>query len=133
MNDFPRPSGEVTLKIQTMPTDINLDGNIFGGWIMSQMDIACGIHATHICKGRVVTRAVKELLFEKPIKVGDLVHIYTKTISVGKTSITVYCDVWTRCRRGQDSLKKATEATMVLVCVNEQGLPKAINQSISEI
>ncbi|MBY7649441.1 MAG: acyl-CoA thioesterase [Candidatus Liberibacter europaeus] len=111
-----------------MPTDTNLDGNIFGGWIMSQIDIACSIHASQICKSRVVTRAVKELLFEKPIKVGDLVHIYTKTLAVGRTSITIYCDVWTCCRDDQDTLKKVSEATVTMVCVNDQGLPKSINK-----
>ncbi|AHA28193.1 acyl-CoA thioesterase [Candidatus Liberibacter americanus] len=130
MTGLPSPIGELKLKVQTMPTDVNLDGNIFGGWIMSQMDIACGIHATYICKGRVVTKAVKELLFEKSVKLGDLACFYTKTISIGKTSVTVYCELWTHGRSDQDSLQKASEATIVMVCVNDQGLPKAINKSI---
>ncbi|PWL04413.1 acyl-CoA thioesterase, partial [Candidatus Liberibacter asiaticus] len=79
-------SGVLTLKIQTMPTDVNLDGNVFGGWIMSQIDIACGIRASQLCKCRVVTKAVTELLFEKPIQVSDLVHIYTQIRKIGKTS-----------------------------------------------
>ncbi|BAP26761.1 acyl-CoA thioesterase [Candidatus Liberibacter asiaticus] len=120
-------SGVLTLKIQTMPTDVNLDGNVFGGWIMSQIDIACGIRASQLCKCRVVTKAVTELLFEKPIQVSDLVHIYTQIRKIGKTSVTIYCDVWTCPRNASsDVLQKTCEATVVMVAVDEKGNPKSI-------
>ncbi|MBL0849339.1 MAG: acyl-CoA thioesterase [Candidatus Liberibacter ctenarytainae] len=126
MTNNSHSSGELTLKVQTMPTDVNLEGNIFGGWIMSQMDIACSIRANQECKCRIVTKAVKELLFEHPIKLGDLVHIYTQVHAIGKTSITIYCDVWTCSRHMPDSLQKVSEATMVMVAIDDQGKPKRI-------
>ncbi|ADR52486.1 acyl-CoA hydrolase [Candidatus Liberibacter solanacearum CLso-ZC1] len=126
MNNRLHSSGKLTLKVQTMPTDINIDGNIFGGWIMSQIDLACGICASEVAKSRVVTKAVKELLFEKPVYVGDLVHIYTDVRAIGRTSITIYCDVWTSTRNALDCLQKTSEATFIMVAVDKQGVPQPI-------
>ncbi|MBA5723749.1 acyl-CoA thioesterase [Candidatus Liberibacter sp.] len=126
MNNIHPSPDKLMLKVQTMPTDVNLDGNIFGGWLMSQMDIACGIHASQIAKGSVATRAVKELLFEKPVKVGDVVHIYTETRKIGRTSITVYCSIWTSYRYLQEDFNKVSEAIFVMVALDKNGNSRSV-------
>ncbi|TIN59863.1 MAG: acyl-CoA thioesterase, partial [Mesorhizobium sp.] len=82
-----RPLGDLTLRTLAMPSDANAAGDIFGGWVMAQMDLACGIRAAERAKGRVVTAAVKEMSFAKPMKIGDTLCIYTHVERVGRTSM----------------------------------------------
>lgn len=83
------PRGELTLRTIAMPADTNAAGDIFGGWVMAQMDLACGIRAAEIAHGRVVTAAVNEISFRKPMKVGDTLSIHTDLEKVGRTSLTL--------------------------------------------
>src|SRR5690242_7812004 len=87
--DGKKPHGELTLRTLAMPSDANAAGDIFGGWVMAQMDLACGIRAAERAKGRVVTAAVKEMAFAKPMKIGDTLCIYTHVNRLGRTSMTL--------------------------------------------
>jgi acyl-CoA thioesterase YciA len=90
MTDLPiKPTGELTLRTLAMPADANPAGDIFGGWVMSQMDLASGIRAAERSRCRVVTAAVKEMAFELPVKIGDTLSIYTDIARLGRTSITL--------------------------------------------
>src|SRR5690606_8755128 len=88
------PTGELTLRTQAMPGDANAAGDIFGGWVMAQMDLASGIRATERARGRVVTAAVKVMSFAKPVKVGDTLCVYTEVTKVGRTSMTLAVEAW---------------------------------------
>src|SRR3954470_1179900 len=89
-----RPVGELTLRTLAMPSDANAAGDIFGGWVMAQMDLASGIRAAERARGRVVTAAVKEMAFELPVKIGDTLSVYTDIERVGRTSITLTVQAW---------------------------------------
>jgi len=89
MTDAAKPRGELTLRTLAMPGDANPAGDIFGGWVMAQMDLASGIRAAERARGRVVTAAVKEMAFELPVKIGDTLSVYTDIERVGRTSITL--------------------------------------------
>ncbi len=86
--------GELTLRTLAMPGDANAAGDIFGGWVMAQMDLACGIRAAERAGGRVVTAAVQEMAFAMPVKIGDTLCVYTDIARVGRTSITLSVEVW---------------------------------------
>jgi acyl-CoA thioesterase YciA len=96
----PQPRGELSLRTVAMPADTNPSGDIFGGWIMSLMDLAAGVAAEARAKGRVVTAAVSNLSFIRPVKVGDVVCVYTEINRVGRTSIALGVETWAL-RRGQ--------------------------------
>jgi len=112
-----------------MPADTNSSGDIFGGWIMSQVDIAGSIAAIRKAKGRVVTVAVNEFQFHQPVYVGDLISCYADVIRVGRTSITVFVEVFAeRCRQKEQCIK-VTEATLTYVALDENGKPKLVADS----
>lgn len=116
------------LAIQTlaMPSATNAGGDIFGGWIISQMDLACGVLAKRISNGRTVTAAIKSMSFYKPVHVGDLVSCYVECLKVGTTSMTFSVDVWVeRLTHGGDKAK-VTEGEFVLVAVDENGKPRKL-------
>lgn len=96
INPSEYPDGELLLRTSPMPSDTNANGDIFGGWIMSQMDIAGGMMAIEITGGRAVTIAVDAMKFIKPVKVGDVVCCYGKVAKVGNTSITIRLEVWVK-------------------------------------
>jgi acyl-CoA thioesterase YciA len=85
-----KPRGELTVQIVAMPRDTNANGDIFGGWVVSQMDIACGITAVDTAKGRVVTVAIDAITFIRPVKVGDVLCVYTALERVGRASMTIH-------------------------------------------
>src|SRR5271165_1777200 len=95
-----QPRGELSLRTVAMPADTNPAGDIFGGWIMSLMDLAAGVAAASRAKGRVVTAAVSNLAFLRPVHVGDVVCVYTEVTRIGRTSITLGVETWVL-RRGQ--------------------------------
>lgn len=116
------------LAIQTlaMPNATNPSGDIFGGWIVSQMDLACGVLAKQISNGRSVTAAIKSMSFYKPVQVGDLVSCYVECIKIGTTSMTFAADVWVeRLAHGGDK-EKVTEGEFVFVAVDEKGIPRKV-------
>jgi acyl-CoA thioesterase YciA len=123
--DHPHPRGDLSLRTVAMPADTNPAGDIFGGWIMSLMDLAAGVAASSEAKGRVVTAAVSNLSFIRPVKVGDVVCVYTTVNRVGRTSITLGVETWVL-RRGQGERVRVTAAEFVLVAVDEDGQPREV-------
>ena len=125
MTETGEPLGDLVLRTLAMPADTNPHGDIFGGWIMSQMDIAGGILAKEVSESRVVTVAVESIKFLKPVNVGDVVCCYGKVLSIGTTSITINLEIWVKPIQGQakDQQKryKVTQAAFTYVAVDEQG------------
>lgn len=120
-----QPQGELALRTVAMPADTNPAGDIFGGWIMSLMDLAAGVSAGSRARGRVATAAVSKLSFLLPVKVGDVVCVYTQILRTGRTSITLGVEAWVL-RRGQGDRVRVTHAEFVLVAVDEAGRPRAL-------
>jgi len=118
--DATEPKGSLTIRTLAMPADTNPAGDIFGGWVMSQMDIAGAIAAVERARGRVVTVAVEAMTFIAPVKVGDVLCVYTSIDRVGTTSITVGLEAWVR-RNRLDDRTKVTEARFVYVSLDETG------------
>lgn len=119
------PVGELTLRTLAMPGDANAAGDIFGGWVMAQMDLACGIRAAERARGRVVTAAVKEMSFAKPVKIGDTLCIYTDVSQVGRTSMVLKVEAWAQ-RYLSDLMEKVTDADFVMVALSDAGAPTPI-------
>lgn len=119
------PSGELTTRIVAMPADTNPSGDIFGGWIMGLMDLSAGMAARGLARGRVVTAAVSSLSFLHPVKVGDVVCVYTRHAGSGRTSLTLEVEAWVL-RDGRSERLKVTEARFVMVAVDEGGRPRAV-------
>ncbi|MGV3551930.1 acyl-CoA thioesterase [Rhizobium sp.] len=120
-----QPNGELTLRTLAMPGDANAAGDIFGGWVMAQMDLAAGIRAAEIAHGRVVTVAVKEMVFQMPVKIGDTLVIYTRLDKIGRTSISLDIEVWAQ-RYLTPKMEKVTDATFVMVALDAEGRPKPV-------
>jgi acyl-CoA thioesterase YciA len=116
-----------TLRLVPMPADANQNGDIFGGWIMAQVDIAGSIPATRLAKGRVATVAVNSFLFKQPVFVGDLVSLYAEVIRVGRTSITVNVEVYAQRKPEREEVVKVTEATLTYVAVDENRQPRVVS------
>ena len=121
-----QPEGFLASRHVALPRDTNTHGDIFGGWLMSQMDLAGGVSAGRIAMGRVVTIAVKEMLFMKPVKVGNLISCYTNVSKVGQTSITIKVEAWAQSNISPDDAIKVTEGTFTYVAVTQGGTPRAI-------
>ncbi len=111
----------LALRVMPMPADLNPAGDVFGGWIMSMVDIAGGIAARNRARSRIVTVAVNSFAFKQPVSVGDVVSFYTRIVSTGRTSVTVEVDVYAE--RGVEApfVVKVTDATLTYVAVNAQG------------
>jgi acyl-CoA thioesterase YciA len=114
------------LRVMPMPADANQNGDIFGGWIMSQVDIAGGTVAGKIARGRVATVAVKEFVFKQPVQVGDLLSFYVDVERVGTTSITVTVEVFAERRPTDPHVVKVTEATLTYVAIDARGRPRPV-------
>ena len=119
------PGSEPALRIFAMPKDANANGDVFGGWVMSQMDLAGAVPAVDRAGGRIATVAVNAMRFHQPIAVGDLVTCYATIESVGKTSISVKVETWAKRRRTKDQVK-VTEGTFVYVAINDNGAKRAL-------
>jgi acyl-CoA thioesterase YciA len=120
-----QPHGELTVRLIAMPADTNANGDIFGGWVLSQMDQAGGIAAVERSQGRVVTIAVEAMTFIRPVKVGDVLCVYTSIDHVGRTSMKVHIEAWARRFRGHRR-EKVTDASFTFVAVDENGRPRAV-------
>ncbi len=123
--DGEKPVGDLTLRTLAMPADANAAGDIFGGWVMAQMDLACGIRAAERAKGRVVTAAVKEMSFAKPMKVGDTLAIHISIVRIGRTSMTLQVEAWAQ-RYLSDVMERVTHADFIMVALDDTGKPKEI-------
>ena len=119
------PRGALTIRTLAMPADTNPAGDIFGGWVLSQMDTAGGIAAYERAHGRVVTVAVEAMTFIAPVKVGDVLCVYTTIERVGTTSITVAIEAWARRERIADRVK-VTEGRFVYVALGEDGRKRRV-------
>ena len=119
------PRGELTVRTIAMPADTNANGDIFGGWVMSQMDQAGGIAGVERSRGRVVTVAVEAMSFIRPVRVGDVLCVYTDLESTGRTSMRIHIEAWAR--RFQLSIReKVTDATFTFVAIDDLGKPRAL-------
>lgn len=117
------------IRVLPMPSDTNASGDIFGGWLMSQVDIAGSIAAHRYVGRRVVTVAVNEFLFIKPVLVGDLVSIYADIVKVGNTSIRISLEVFAESGRGKENAQKVAEAVLTYVSIDKDRQPRKITQS----
>jgi acyl-CoA thioesterase YciA len=124
-NSSHEPRGELSLRTVAMPADTNPNGDIFGGWIMSLMDVAASIAAGTRARGRVATAAVSNLSFLQPVKVGDVVCVYTEITKTGRTSLTVGVEAYVL-RRNQGERVRVTAAEFVLVAVDDHGRPRTL-------
>ncbi len=122
------PQGkEPTLRVVPMPADANHTGDIFGGWIMSQVDLAGSIPAVRLAQGRVATIAVNSFVFRQPVFVGDVVSFYAEVVKVGRTSITVDVAVYSQRRPEKEMCVKVTEATLTYVAVDDKRQPRVVS------
>ena len=120
-----QPKGELTLRTLAMPADTNPSGDIFGGWVLSQMDIAAGISAGASAQGRVTTVAVDAMRFHRPVKVGDVLCVYALVSKTGRTSITILVEAWVLRNRIGDR-EKVTEGIFTFVAIDEMGRPRPV-------
>jgi len=132
MQEHDTPKGMLILRTLAMPADTNPHGDIFGGWIMSQMDIAGGILARELTCSRIVTVAVESITFIKPVHVGDVVCCYGEMVRIGTTSITIDLEVWVKPTHdkpvGEIMKSKVTKAAFTYVAVDHQGKKQVINR-----
>lgn len=132
MSETTRPSvalptdQELVLKVVPMPADVNANGDIFGGWVMAQVDIAGSVLPARVVRGRMATVAVNEFIFKQPVKVGDILSFFARIVRVGRTSITVKVEVYAERYRSQGEYTKVTEAQLTYVAIDEQGKPRPV-------
>lgn len=119
------PRGELTVRTLAMPADTNANGDIFGGWVLSQMDQAGGIAGVERARGRVVTISVETMKFIRPVCVGDVLCVYTEIESIGRTSMKIHIEAWAR-RFQTDVREKVTDATFTFVAIDDEGRPRPI-------
>ena len=116
----------LVLRVMPMPADVNANGDIFGGWIMAQVDVAGAILPLRIARGRLATVAVNQFVFKQAVSVGDLLSFYAHIERIGRTSITVHVEVWAERNPTDPQLVKVTEANLTYVAIDAQGRPRQI-------
>ncbi|HJW10203.1 MAG TPA: acyl-CoA thioesterase [Albitalea sp.] len=114
------------MRVMPMPADANGNGDIFGGWIMAQVDLAGAVLPARIAKGRITTVAVNQFVFKQPVSVGDLLSFYAKVERIGRTSITVQVEVFAERNPADLHVVKVTEANLTFVSIDDQGQPRPI-------
>jgi acyl-CoA thioesterase YciA len=117
---------ELVLKVIPMPGDTNGNGDIFGGWVMAQVDLAGSVIPARYTRGRMATVAVNEFVFKQPVRVGDLLSFYSAVTRVGRTSVTVKVEVFAERIQAQGDFVKVTEATLTYVAIDDNGKPRAL-------
>ncbi len=117
---------ELVLKVIPMPADSNANGDIFGGWVMAQVDLAGSVIPARYAQGRMATVAVNEFIFKQPVRVGDILTFFSKLVRIGRTSITVKVEVYAERFSAQGHYMKVTEASLTYVAIDEQGRPRPI-------
>ncbi len=122
----PQPQGELALQTLAMPKDTNANGDIFGGWLVSQMDLAAGIISKQVCKGRSATVAIEKVTFLKPVTMGATVSCYCKVVKKGRTSVHLAVEVWTWHQLTSHDGVKVAEGTFVFVAIDDSGRPRPI-------
>ena len=131
MSDIPRPAepqGELVIRTIAMPADTNANGDIFGGWLMSQMDLGAAIVAKNLSRSRVTTVAVDGMVFLNPVFVGDIVNCHAKLLKIGRTSMKIDVEAWVQ--RGKDgTLLRVTEGVFTYVAIDDAGRPQPVQRS----
>lgn len=127
-DDIPTPAGELALRTIAMPADTNASNDIFGGWLVSQMDLAAAATATKIARGRVVTVAIDSMVFLTPVHIGAVVTCYANILEVGRSSIKINVEVWTKHQTTYEPTK-VTEGDFVFVAVDDAGKTRAVPAS----
>ena len=122
------PSGEMAVRVLAMPADTNPAGDIFGGWVLSQMDIAGGLVTARLSKGRTVTIAIDSMTFHKPVLVGDTLCCYVEVVKMGRTSMTVKIESWVRRQFDEFERLMVTEGVFTYVAVTADRVPRAIKK-----
>ena len=120
-----RPDEQPAIRVTAMPADANFNGDIFGGWIMSWMDLAAGNVASRRARGRAVTAAIDAVSFHHPVHIGDELSVWAKVTSVGRTSMKIAVEAWQRARDG-DKTSKVTSATFTFVAIDLEGRPRPL-------
>src|SRR5580658_4652630 len=126
------PCGDLCIRTLAMPADTNQNGDIFGGWLLSQMDIGGGVFASKTAKSRTVTVAIEAMNFRKPVYVGDLVSVHANLVKVGRTSITVHLEAWVLRRRETHSIL-VTDGNFTYVAIDDQGHPQEIKREAAPV
>jgi acyl-CoA thioesterase YciA len=117
---------ELVLKVIPMPADCNANGDIFGGWVMAQVDLAGAVLPARLMRGRMATVAVNEFIFKQPVRVGDILSFFAKVLRVGNTSVSVKVEVFSERYNRQGEYFKVTEATLTYVAIDAQGKPRPV-------
>jgi acyl-CoA thioesterase YciA len=125
-NPVQLPKGQPALRVMPMPADVNQNGDVFGGWIMAQVDVAGAIPAMRRARGRVATVSVNSFLFKQPVSVGDIVSFYAEIVETGKTSIKVNVEVFAERNPTDPVIVKVTEATLTYVAITQQGVKREL-------
>ncbi|MDO8375417.1 MAG: acyl-CoA thioesterase [Polaromonas sp.] len=120
---------ELVLKVIPMPADCNANGDIFGGWVMAQVDLAGSVIPARYAEGRMATVAVNEFIFKQPVRVGDILSFYSELTRIGRTSMTVKVEVYAERFRSQGRYIKVTEASVTYVAIDDQGQPRPVPPS----
>lgn len=123
-----QPRGQVTLQTIAMPADTNANGDIFGGWLMAQMDLGCSVLARTRARGRVATVAVNGMTFHHPVHIGDVLSIHTESVKEGRSSMTVHVEAWIL-RQPSGEHQKVTEAEFVFVAIDDEGRSRPLPSS----
>lgn len=122
----PPSDEELVLKVIPMPADCNANGDIFGGWVMAQVDLAGSVIPARYAGGRMATVAVNEFVFKQPVRVGDILSFYSKLTRLGRTSMTVKVEVYAERFQAQGRFVKVTEANVTYVAIDDQGKPREL-------
>jgi acyl-CoA thioesterase YciA len=121
------PDGaELVMRVMPMPADVNANGDVFGGWIMAQVDVAGAVLPVRVARGRLATVAVNEFTFKQPVSIGDLLSFYARITRIGRTSITVHVEVYAERDPVNPHVVKVTEANLTYVAIDAQGQPREI-------
>ncbi len=121
------PLGDLCIRTLAMPADTNANGDIFGGWLLSQMDLGGGVFASKVAKSRTVTVAIEAMNFRKPVYVGDLVSVHANVVRIGRTSVTVHLEAWVLRRKEMQSIL-VTDGNFTYVSIDERGRPQLIKR-----
>jgi acyl-CoA thioesterase YciA len=132
LNAESEPVGDLCIRTLAMPADTNQNGDIFGGWLLSQMDLGGGVFAAKIAQSRTVTVAIEAMNFRKPVFVGDLVSVHSTLVRAGRTSITVHLEAWVLRRKEMQSIL-VTDGNFTYVSIDDQGHPQALPAGVAAV
>lgn len=116
----------LVLRVIPLPRDVNANGDVFGGWVMAQVDLAGAVLPARLARGRLATVAVNEFVFKQPVRVGDLLSFYAEITRIGRTSITVEVEVYAQRLADPDEVVKVTQARLTYVATDEEGRPRPV-------